>query len=183
MFFIEVDSEIKLALTMPKYAQDIFKLIDSNRDFLSQWFPWVEHVKEVKDTEKFINTRLEHLLNNTALHTTIIYNNKVVGCLDFTVIDDFNKRAGIGYWLDEAHNGKAIMSRAVWKLICIGFEEYKFEKIFIDCEVINCRSCNLAKRLGFIHEGVLRKHYNINGIQKDMNFYGLLREDWDRKMI
>jgi len=37
--------------------------------------------------------------------------------------------------------------------------------------------------LGFTHEGVLRKHYNINGIQKDMNFYGLLREDWDKKLI
>jgi len=38
MFFVEVDNEIKLALTMPKYAQDIFKLIDSNRDFYLNGF-------------------------------------------------------------------------------------------------------------------------------------------------
>lgn len=178
MFFRKVDSEVKLALTLPQFAKEIFAVIDSNREFFKEWLPWVNQTKEFKDTQSYIKSRLEKLANGTTLHTTVFYKDAVVGSLDLNVINLPNKRATVGYWLDKNHNGKGIMSRAVAELIKIAFKEYELEKIIIECEVANCRSCNLAKRLGFKHEGILRKHYNINGVQKDMNVYGLLKQKW-----
>ena len=50
MFYREIDNELRLELTMPKHAQPLFEIIDRNRDFFGERFPWVDETKEVEDT-------------------------------------------------------------------------------------------------------------------------------------
>ena len=181
MFYREIDNELRLELTMPKHAQALFEIIDRNRDFFGERFPWVEETKEVEDTLEYIKSRLELFAKDKTLHLTIVYQEQVVGVLDFMNLNLFNKRTEIAYWLDKAHNGKGIMTRAVRELVNIGFNEYGLERVAICCDVTNPSSCNVAERLGFTKEGVLRKYYLVGGILGDYNLYSVLKDEWMEK--
>ncbi len=178
MFYRVIDNELRLELTMPKHAQSLFEIVDRNRDLFGERFPWVEETKEVEDTKAYIKSRLELFAKDKTLHLTIVYKEQVVGVLDFMNLNLFNKRTEIAYWLDEAHNGKGIMTRAVRELVNIGINEYGLEKISISCDVTNPASCNVAKRLGFTKEGVLRSHYLVGDVFGDYNLYSVLKDEW-----
>lgn len=51
MFFREIDCDLKLSLSIPQYAEELFKLTDRNRNFLKQWLPWIDNVQKVSDTQ------------------------------------------------------------------------------------------------------------------------------------
>ena len=178
MFYREIDNELRLELTMPKHAQALFEIIDRNRDFFAERFPWVEETKEVEDTKAYIKSRLELFAKDKTLHLTIVYKEQVVGVLDFMNLNHSEKRTEIAYWLDKAYNGKGIMTRAVRELANIGFHEYGLERIAICCDVRNPASCSVAERLGFTKEGVLRKYYLVNGVLGDYNLYSVLKDEW-----
>jgi len=40
LFRHEVDSEVRLVFLQESLAENLFKLIDSDRDYLSEWLPW-----------------------------------------------------------------------------------------------------------------------------------------------
>ena len=82
MFFRQIDSNIKLSLSIPQYAADLFQLIQKNKDFLKQWLPWLDGVQEVFDTGEFIELQLHKFQQGEALHITIFYQDKIAGVLD-----------------------------------------------------------------------------------------------------
>ncbi|MGF1589540.1 MAG: hypothetical protein ACFCU7_09875 [Pleurocapsa sp.] len=58
MFFRQIDNNIKLSLSIPQYAEELFELTDKNRGFLQRWLPWLDEIKQPLDTEKFLETQL-----------------------------------------------------------------------------------------------------------------------------
>ena len=79
MFFREIDRDIKLSLSIPQYAEELFQLTNNNRDFLKQWLPWLDNVKESSDTRKFIELQLLKFQQGKALHVTIFYQDRIAG--------------------------------------------------------------------------------------------------------
>jgi len=89
--------------------------------------------------------------------------------------------AEISYHLGEAHQGKGIGTAAVTQLIDYVFEQTDWERLFALISIGNRASRGLAEKLGFEHEGTLRRHFVIRGRRVDQCLYGLLRKDWKRK--
>ena len=52
-------------------AQELFDLTEMNRANLRKWLPWVDHVKIVSDTEKFIATSITAYQSKTTMTFTI----------------------------------------------------------------------------------------------------------------
>ena len=46
---------------------------------------------------------------------------------------------------------------------------------------LNVKSQNAAKRLGFTHEGVLRQHFIIKGLNRDTTYFSILDGEWPEK--
>jgi len=180
MFKIDIDNELHLELIHPSHAQDIFDLIERNRELFRTWFEWVDARKSVEDTKAFINHELQNYANHLCINCMIFYNNKLVGNVGLLGMRKSYgfKRCVLGYWLDADFHGKGIMHRAIKKMIEIGFKYYDLDKIKLQCAVLNNRSCNVAKKLGFTHEGLQRDEIKLNGKVMDMNLYALLKRDW-----
>ena len=53
---IDVDQEIKLTQLVKSDAKDIFVTIDSQRDYLGKWLPFVAFTKDISDTEKYVDS-------------------------------------------------------------------------------------------------------------------------------
>ena len=54
-------------------------------------------------------------------------------------------------------------------------------KIFICTSKINFSSQQIALKNGFIYEGTLREEFkNFEGYLEDINYYGLLKSDYEK---
>ena len=177
MFFREIDRDIKLSLSIPQYAQELFELTDRNRSFLKQWLPWLNNVQEVSDTEKFLKSQLLRFQQGEALHITIFDRDRIAGVVGFNQIDSFSNIGYVGYWLGEEYNGKGTMTKSVRELIKIGYSYYSLNRIDIRCAVENSRSRAIPERLGFKNEGIIRNAEKVYDKYLDHVVYGLLIND------
>ena len=60
---------------------------------------------------------------------------------------------GIGYWLDQSHTGRGIMTRAVGALVDVLLVSCGFNRVVIETGVDNSASSAIPLRLGFRQEG------------------------------
>ena len=178
MFFRYIDDDIKLSLSIPQYAEELFKLTDRNRDFLKEWLPWLDRIAQVSDTKDFLEAQLLKFQQGEALHVTIFYQNKLAGVVGYNEIDRANKIGYLGYWLGREYNGKGIMTQSVRELIEIGFDYYAFNRIDLRCAVANSRSRAIPERLGFTNEGIIRQAEKLSDRYVDHVVYGLLKDEY-----
>lgn len=54
-----VDNQITLWQLTKDAAADIFVTINSQREYLGKWLPFVEHTKSVSDTQAFVNSIID----------------------------------------------------------------------------------------------------------------------------
>ncbi|MEL6438126.1 MAG: GNAT family N-acetyltransferase [Cyanobacteria bacterium J06621_8] len=177
MFFREIDRDVKLSLSIPQYAEELFELTDKNRDFLKQWLPWLDNVQKVADTREFLESQLPRFKKGQALHITIFYQERIAGVVGFNQIDSINNIGYVGYWLGEEYNRKGIMTKSVKELIKIGYNYYSLNRIDIRCAVENSRSRAIPERLEFRNEGIIRNAEKVYGKYLDHVVYGLLKND------
>lgn len=157
-------------------SENLYKLTDTNRDYLRKWLSWVDDTKTVEDSKSFIQSTLD---NKNAAHFGIWFNENLVGVIGYHFIHKANRKAQIGYWLNEKSQGKGIMTTACHLLIKYGFEELNLNRIEISCAIGNKKSCAIAERLGFKQEGTFRQVEWLYDHFVDHKFYALLKEDWN----
>ena len=92
-----------------------------------------------------------------------------------------HRRAEIGYDLNPAYWGKGYMSEALEAVVEYGFEVMNLNRITLLALAYNDHSCRLARRLGFVEEGVMRENTFVDGRFVDDVFFALLRSDWDKR--
>ena len=61
MFSWQLDDELALLFLQPDMASELFRLCQRNRDYLSQWLPWVPHIQQPSDSATFIRHAIEKL--------------------------------------------------------------------------------------------------------------------------
>lgn len=110
---------------------------------------------------------------------SIFYNGNICGAAGFREIDNQNKSGEIGYWLDQKHMGKGIVTQAVKKLLQIGFGTLNLNKIEIRCAVENTKSRAIPERLGFTYEGELRACEWLYTKYVDHAIYSMLTEEFN----
>lgn len=104
----------------------------------------------------------------------IFHDDALAGVLSFNAIEPANKTGYIGYWLDEAHQGKGILSRSLQAFMRHYVELGTVRRFVIKCRVDNHSSNAAALRNGFMLEGCLREAEYLNGRYDDVNTYARL---------
>ena len=178
MFTYKVNNEISLKLVMPSDAQDVFDMIDRNREHLREWLGWVDISTDISVTYQMIDINLRKFANHEALDTAIVYNGKIVGKVSINAINLANKTAQIGYMLDEKYEGRGIMTRAVKAMTDIALFEYDLHKVEIWAAEGNAKSRAIPERLGFVQEGIIRSAEWLYDHYVDHVVYGVLRREW-----
>jgi ribosomal-protein-serine acetyltransferase len=176
MFYRQLTDKIRTSFSLPQYAEEIFALTDRNRTFLRHWLPWLDTTTTVEDTRSFLTQEIHRFAEGESLHLTIFYDDKIAGVAAFNSIDRNNRIGYIGYWLGEEFNGKGIMTTVVKDLIVIGRDFYSLQKIDIRCATANSRSRAVPSRLGFAHEGTLRRAERVYDQWYDHEVYSILIE-------
>jgi len=177
MFYREIDDELQLAIVMPHFAEALYAVVDRNRDYLRKWLPWLDDTREPKHVAEFIKSAVTQMADGRGLACVIVFQDNIVGVVSCNSIESSTRTGYIGYWLDEDHNGKGIMTKCVEEIIEIGFDELGLRKIEIRCAVGNTKSRAIPERLGLEEEGVIRNAENLYGRYVDHAVYGVLKDE------
>ena len=85
----------------------------------------------------------------------------------------------LGWFLDKSYQGQGLATEAVIRAIKFLFNDLKAYKIIVLVLENNSKSNKLAVRCGFVKEGLLRDHTVKNGKRMGLNYYGLLKTEYD----
>lgn len=158
-------------------CDEIFKLIDSNREFLKMWLPWVDITKTREDFLNFIKKSIVDYKNKASIQYTLIYNKRIVGLLGINDINMRNKSVSIGYWIGEDYQGRGIVSNVCQFLIENLFQDNNIHRIEIRVDKNNIKSKAIPEKLEFILEGILRDADWIDNHYEDVCIYSLIKNN------
>ncbi|MDY0404150.1 GNAT family protein [Virgibacillus sp. 179-BFC.A HS] len=178
MFYYEVDEDITLRLLNFDDTDELFGLIDTSRDHLRQWMPWLDTTKEPEDSKQFIDSAYQSYANRQSLIAGIFYRGRLAGMVSFNSLDWANRIGSVGYWIAQNYQGKGIMTRSVRGLVDYGFHVLGLNRIDIRAAYGNKKSRAIAERLGFRQEGQLRQVEWLYDHYVDHVVYGMLAQDW-----
>jgi ribosomal-protein-serine acetyltransferase len=175
---LNVDKNIVLKQLELTDTPDIFNTIDTQREHLGPWLPFVETTKQLSDTHAFVESVVNSPKDRMEYTFTIRVNGRMAGLIGFKATDRANKKTEIGYWLSRDFLGRGIMSRSVSTLCDFAFRELDINRIQIKCALANTPSRNIPQRLGFKLEGIERAGELLTGgVFTDLAVYSRLRGD------
>ncbi len=180
MFRLRLDSSSELRLLEPHHAEELFGVVDADREMLRRWLGWVDGAKTANDTRDFILDSLRKLTEQTAITAGVWCDGRAAGVIEAR-LHETAPSAEIGYWLAAEFQGRGVMTTAVGAMLSYLFEERGLNRVEIQCAPQNARSCAIPERLGFRLEGVRREAEKIGDRMLDLNHYALLRRDWQSR--
>ncbi len=109
--------------------------------------------------------------------------NSVIGHCGFHTWNIEHRRAELGYDIsEENYKRKGLMSEAIRKIIGYGFDQLNLHRIEALVGIDNIPSLKILAKHNFVREGLLRKHYFINGQYVDSIIFSKLREDYPNEI-
>jgi ribosomal-protein-serine acetyltransferase len=173
-----ISDNLTLRLLQAHHAKILFDLVDSNRDHLRTWLPWLDKTLSEKDSAVFISGMLSTFASTGAFVCGIWHRERLCGVVGYNRIDSENKIGYIGYWLSKDAEGKGIMTDCCRAVIKLGFEEYGINRIVITVATNNIKSQAIPDRLGFSKEGVLHDAEWLYDHYVDHTVNALLAKKW-----
>jgi ribosomal-protein-serine acetyltransferase len=173
----ELAGDCRLRLLEEADAEELYALVEANRDRLARWMPWAAD-QTLDGTLEFIRLTRRQVADNDGLQAAIVRGGRIAGVVGFHRVDWQNRSTSMGYWLDERQEGRGIMTLAVRALVDHALLVWGLNRVEIRAAADNRRSRAIAERLGFREEGVLREAERVGERYLDSVVYGMLASTW-----
>jgi carbamoyl-phosphate synthase large subunit len=172
-----LSDELGLRPIGPSDAEEVYALVDANRDYLAEFMPWAAG-QTLADTRAFLETKATQLADNDGFECAIVRDGRIVGAVGFHAVNWLHSSTTIGYWLAAGEQGRGTMTAAVSALVDHAFAVMDLNRVEIRAAVQNARSRAIPERLGFGEEGVARQGVRVGERYYDDVVYAMLARDW-----
>ena len=171
-------------------AEDLFALVDSNREHLGRWLEWVDGIRTVEDERQWVQACMADeaqgqgsppqitYRDTLASPPLIIYQDTLAGAVGIIRVDRLNNTCEIGYWLAQDLQGRGIVTRSCSALLDYAFGSMGMNRVEIRVVPENKGSLAIPERLGFVFESVLREAELLHGQYHDLRLYSMLASEW-----
>ena len=139
------DSQVSLREFTSGDAQELFDLINRNRDFLSRHDVPVNY-RGSEDVQRSIDSKRKYGAISFCIRDL---NNTLIGTCYIQPSRTGPRIAEIGYYLGEEFTGKGNGSQAIRLLCGFGFEKFKLEEIRVSARKDNISSQRALESCGF----------------------------------
>ncbi|MFJ7733802.1 GNAT family N-acetyltransferase [Lysinibacillus sp. NPDC097231] len=180
MFKYIINENAYLKLLDLSDVDELFALTDRSRETLREWLPFVDDVKTVEDTERFVRNAMQQYANNNGIQAGIYYEGKLAGVIGYHQVNWQHKWTSVGYWLGNEFVGKGLVTNSMKAFIDYAFSYLKLNRIEVRVAVGNIRSRTIPKVLGFNEEGRLRDAEWLYDHHVDQVVYGLTAAEWKK---
>ena len=169
--------ELKPLVATFKFANELFSIIDGNRDFF-KYMPWAD-VEKPEQEFSYLRDSEKGWKNNTKANYGMFLRDSgdFVGVCGMFNIKWENESGEIGYWLNPKYARQGLMSEAV-NAVASEFINIGFKRIIILANPENIASCRVAEKCGFEREGIMRSYDFLPVLKKreDIALYAKINE-------
>ena len=174
MLIASLGDEAELRLLELRHAPEYHRLVCAN---LARLY-WLPAAPSLAEAENRIRAGLGRLAEGSGFDGGIFERDMLVGFAGLFHVDPGQGSGELGYWLDQAAEGRGLVTRACRALIRYGFAELGLHRLELRCGATNGRSQAVAERLAFRLEGRLREADRVGDRWDDFLVYGLLASEW-----
>jgi ribosomal-protein-alanine N-acetyltransferase len=158
------------------------RLRSANEDWLRPWEPTSPQPWAVRHSPAAYRAMRRAMARRARTGVSVPFAIRVEGRLAGQVTVDNIVRGALrsgwlGYWIDRGVAGRGMASLAVALVCDHAFGEMGLHRLQADIRPENAPSRHLVERLGFTHEGLLRRYLDIDGEWRDHLAYALLADD------
>jgi ribosomal-protein-serine acetyltransferase len=182
MFKAIINSNTYVSILETRHAEELFNLIDANRESIGKWLAFPAFTTEVHHSETFIKKSLNRFASSNGFWAGIWYKGKLAGSIGYLFIDRGNHKTEIGYWLGKEFEGYGLATKACNLFIQHAFTDLQLNKVEISMASKNSKSKAIPERLGFKEEARIRNYEFLHGEYLDRIIYGLLKEEWKENL-
>ncbi len=159
----------------------LYELIRDNSSFIEDYLPvTLKQNMTRSDSEYYIRQSIVAWLNNDA-YTFGIWDAKtadLIGMLKIFHIDWRIPKGEIAFFIDHEFSGKGLMTEALTLACDFALEELRMHRIFLRSAADNYGCLRVARKCGFLREGVLRNDFRTEaGVLIDTVMFGLPKSD------
>ncbi len=150
----------RLTIRAP-HVEDAQEIVDAVTESLPELRPWMPWAKEPV-TLDFQIARIRQVMaqwitrQELGLHAYLKGTSTLVISSGLHRIDWGSGKFEIGYWVRTKYMGQGFVTEAVNGITAFAFEHLHAHRVEIRCDANNIRSAAVAKRCGFLLEGILR---------------------------
>lgn len=179
----DLNTEIHVRLVKKKDASALLELEKRNHSFFSSYaaerqatfYTLKQQKKRVKAFCKQAKKDDGYFFVVTKSETK-----QIIGLLMITEVLRGNlQSAWLGYFLDEAQNGRGYMREAVKQVLAYCFERLRLHRIEAGVMPANHRSMRVLENSGFQKEGLARQNVKIEGVWQDHYTFAILDADFN----
>jgi ribosomal-protein-serine acetyltransferase len=167
-----------LELLTAAHAPALLDLVNTNRQHLRTWLPWVDRMTSEEQFARLGADAESRAAAGTDYGYVLVEQGQLAGRIGLYQIDAANQYGSIGYWLSEHLQGRGIMGMVCHRFIAHCFTHWPINRIEIRCATENLRSRAIPDRLGFTLEGIIRQGEFVNQRFVDLYCYSLLKSEW-----
>ena len=133
----------------------------------------------LEDAEQMITRSHQAVEANTAYMFAVVRksNDTLVGYCDVEV-QRHHKRGEIAYWIGRPYWWQGYATEAAKRVVRFAFEDLGLNRVFAYVLKRNTASAGVLTKAGLKLEGTQRQSIEKDGVLEDVEFYGLLREDY-----
>ncbi|MCS6827415.1 MAG: GNAT family N-acetyltransferase [Caldilinea sp.] len=172
----QLESErLWLRAPRPGDGATINQAVRESFEALRPWLPWATTLPTVAESEEFARRSAVSYLTREAF-TWLLWNKQTGRLIGVSSLHDINwsvPSMQIGYWVRTSMAGQGCITEAVLTVSHFAFDVLGARRVEIRCDERNERSAAVARRAGFVLEGVLhneRRHHISHELCNTMVF-------------
>ena len=153
----------------PEDAEELAALYRANRDFLA---PFEQTRSPDFFTAEGQRERLERLLTEGSHAFAILDGDAIAGTINlFNIVRESLQSGVIGYWVDEARNGRGLATAAVADIAAYAFGELDLHRVEAATLLDNVASQRVLEKNGFERIGIAHRFLRIAGDWRDFMLF------------
>lgn len=140
----------------------------------------IPHPYEDGMAEAWINSQPAHLADGTSIvyAITLAETGELCGAIGLTLKPE-HQRAEMGYWIGVPYWGQGYCTEAAAALRDLGFRNLGLHRILAMHLARNPASGRVMQKIGMRHEGTLREHMLKWDVFETLEYYAILRSEWE----
>ena len=142
-------------------AEALKEAVEESRDHIRPWLPFADLHQTIDESREWINQQRADTILRKSINCGLfeISSGRFVGGLGIMPRDWSIRYFELGYWLRASAAGQGYMTEAVRLVTDYLFSELEAQRVEIRCDERNTQSANVARRLGFVYEGLRRNDF------------------------
>jgi diamine N-acetyltransferase len=146
--------------------------LDNERHAMAFWFE-----EPYESLDELTNLYDKHIHDDTERRFVIDVDNQFAGIIELVNINFIHRTTEIQIIVKSNFQSLGLAEIAMAKGMDYAFNILNMHKVYLYVDAENHKALHIYEKLGFIQEGVLRRHYFVEGSYHDSVIMGIFKDE------